>query len=245
VISHKAKVRDYFDGNADVYDVKHGVTLPGQLHNFARYYQPFLSQAISAGASVLELGCGTGLYSRWLVDHGCTVVGMDISARVLERARRRCPEGTFIVGDCEDPAVYLPEPLSAERFDIILGVNTFCYYPNKSGALACYKHLLRPDGKIVFIEVNGRCPYWRIMTWINKNEIRAWHGEFCRLNTSAFRAMLQQAGLKPCEITHFAFIPNGVGRAAVTLLRPVDALLHRLPMLRNLAMRIAVVAKNV
>lgn len=244
VASEKVKVRDYFDQNAGVYDVKHGVSLPGQRHNFARYYEPFLRQAIVPGARVLELGCGTGIYSRWLLDQGCTVVGMDIAGKILEKARRRCPEATFVVGDCETPAAYLPEELAADGFDAILGVNTFCYYPNKVEALSRYKELLRPKGKIVLIEVNGRCPYWRMMTWVNKNEIRAWCGEFHRLNMDTMQSMLEVAGLKPRTMTHFAFIPNGVGRAIVGMLRPVDALLHRLPLLRGLAMRVAVVAEN-
>jgi len=245
MMNGKVKVRDYFDRNAEVYDLKHGVSRPGQRHNFTRYYEPFLNEAIRPGASVLELGCGTGLYSRWLLDRGCTVVGMDISPTMLEQARRRCPEATFVVGDCETPASHLPEPLVSGRFDVILGVNTFCYYPNKDAALAHYRHLLRPGGRIVLIEVNGRCPYWRMMTWINKNEIRAWCGEFRRLDRNSMQAMLQHAELKARTITHFAFIPNGVGRVAVAVLKPLDAVLRRLPILRNLAMRLAVVAENV
>ncbi|UCE60861.1 MAG: class I SAM-dependent methyltransferase [Phycisphaerales bacterium] len=241
----KAHVQDYFDSNAEIYDVKHGVTLPGQSYNFTRYYEPFLTEAIRPHTTVLELGCGTGLYSRWLADRGCTVVGMDISAQILNQARRRCPEGTFIAGDCEDPAAHLPEPLIDQRFDVILGVNTFCYYPNKPAALANYKQLLRPGGRLVLIEVNGRCPFWRMMTWIDKNEIRAWFGEFRKLNRMTFRAMLDQAGLKTRKITHFAFVPNGVSRETVSLLRPIDVILNRLPLLRSLAMRVAVVAENI
>ena len=112
-------------------------------------------------------------------------------------------------------------------------------------ALARYKRLLRPNGKIVLIEMNGRCPYWRMMTWVNKNEIRAWYDEFHRLNTNTVQAMLQDAGLKLRQITHFAFIPNGVGQVAVSMLKPLDAVLHQLPIIRNFAMRVAVVAENV
>lgn len=241
----KTEARDYFDNTAGVYDVKHGVTSPGQFHNFARHYEPFLGRAIRPGSHVLEIGCGTGWYTRWLMDRGCTVVGMDISPKMLERARARCPGGTFVVGDCEDPMGVLDESIAAGRFDVILGVNTFCYYPNKAAALARYRQLLRPQGQIVLIEVNGRCPYWRMMTWINKNEIRGWCNEFRRLNAHTIKAMLRGAGLKARTVTQFAFIPNGVSRTTVEALKPVDAILGRLPGLRTLAMRLGVVAEAV
>ena len=82
-----------------------------------------------------------------------------------------------------------------------------------------------------------------MMTWINKNEIRAWCGEFRKLNTSSIQTMLHDAGLKARTVTQFAFIPNGLGHAAVEMLRPMDAVLGRLPGLRNLAMRLGVVAE--
>lgn len=240
----KTRVLDYFDKTAGVYDVKHGSMDAGQAHNFARYYRPFLSRAIPAGARVLELGCGTGLYSQWLIDRGCSVVGLDLSAKMIEKARQKSPRGTFIVGDCEDPAECLPEATVADGFDVIVGVNTFCYYPNKEQALARYTQLLRPAGKLVLIEPNGRCPFWRAMTWIDKNEIRVWISEFRKINSNALDGMLNRAGLKPSEISHFAFIPNGVGRLAVRLLGPMDAVLNRLPLIRGLAMRVALVAEK-
>lgn len=39
---------------------------------------------------VLDLGCGTGFLSVKLLQAGCSVVGVDVSARMIESARRRC-----------------------------------------------------------------------------------------------------------------------------------------------------------
>jgi SAM-dependent methyltransferase len=45
---------------------------------------------------VADLGCGTGIASRALVDAGYAVLGVDISPDALEIARRRVPEATFV-----------------------------------------------------------------------------------------------------------------------------------------------------
>ncbi|EMI54710.1 class I SAM-dependent DNA methyltransferase [Rhodopirellula sallentina] len=42
-----------------------------------------------APSSLLELGCGTGGHALWLTQRGCNVVGVDMSARMLERAEKR------------------------------------------------------------------------------------------------------------------------------------------------------------
>jgi SAM-dependent methyltransferase len=46
---------------------------------------------------VVDLGCGSGLWARELVDAGYGVLGIDISEAMVEIARRRVPEAEFRV----------------------------------------------------------------------------------------------------------------------------------------------------
>jgi ubiquinone/menaquinone biosynthesis C-methylase UbiE len=55
--------------------------------------------SIRRGDRVLELGCGTGLMTRLLLDRGATVTAVDRSRPMLDRARERAPEATFIEHD--------------------------------------------------------------------------------------------------------------------------------------------------
>jgi SAM-dependent methyltransferase len=50
------------------------------------------------GGSIVDLGCGTGLLARELVDAGYHVFGIDISGAMIEIARQRAPEADFRVG---------------------------------------------------------------------------------------------------------------------------------------------------
>jgi len=54
--------------------------------------------------TVLEVGCGTGLiYSRLVPDHvvNSSYIGVDVSERMLQRARAKHPAGQFVQGDVQ------------------------------------------------------------------------------------------------------------------------------------------------
>jgi 2-polyprenyl-3-methyl-5-hydroxy-6-metoxy-1,4-benzoquinol methylase len=57
-----------------------------------------------AGAIVLDAGCGSGAQAQWLLDQGAEVIGIDLSPRMVEEARRRCQSRTrFLVADLAEP----------------------------------------------------------------------------------------------------------------------------------------------
>ncbi|KAL8739505.1 MAG: hypothetical protein Q9190_007697, partial [Brigantiaea leucoxantha] len=87
------------------------------------------------GARVLDLACGTGYYSRFLLEWGARqVVGVDISSTMVDAA---CAAATsaaepkdrldFLVGDCATP-----EPIKHDGgdFDIVLGAWFLNYAPD-------------------------------------------------------------------------------------------------------------------
>ncbi|MBF8258487.1 MAG: Methyltransferase type 12 [Actinobacteria bacterium] len=80
-----------------------------------RYYYESIERIlrfhVPPGASVLEIGCGTGdLLNALAPGRG---VGMDVSPKMAERARARYPGLTFIAGDAEELRL-------SEKFDYII-----------------------------------------------------------------------------------------------------------------------------
>ena len=67
--------------------------------DFARNAAPglieILRQAGTTTGLVVDLGCGSGIWTRELVDAGYDVLGIDISAAMIEIARRRVPQAEF------------------------------------------------------------------------------------------------------------------------------------------------------
>lgn len=76
---------------------------------------------LPAGARVLEIGSGTGLYVKELEDR-FDVTGVDISPAMIDTARRECPRSQFVLGDFLD--------LRLEgRFHLIYSISVLQYFP--------------------------------------------------------------------------------------------------------------------
>ena len=118
---------------------------------------PALRQEVAAacrlepGDTVVELGCGTGAnlpYLRHAVGPSGTVVGVDFTGPVLERARDRTSrfENVHVVrGDA------IRFPLSAERTDADAVVATFVVgmLPDPASAVDDWADLVGPGGRVV------------------------------------------------------------------------------------------------
>ena len=87
----KALVAQGYDRCADSYAAARDTEVPTWLG--------LVTEPLSAGAAVLDIGCGCGVpIARALADR-FTVVGVDISARQIELAGETVPAATFIHGD--------------------------------------------------------------------------------------------------------------------------------------------------
>lgn len=54
------------------------------------------------GRLVLDVGCGAGVKSKYLISRGLKVIGIDFSEKMIEIAERGVPEGKFQVADVKE-----------------------------------------------------------------------------------------------------------------------------------------------
>ncbi|KAL4932448.1 class I SAM-dependent methyltransferase [Aspergillus undulatus] len=104
---------------------------------------------------VLDLGCGYGWFCRWAVEEGRArhVRGIDISERMLERARELTPENLSSGGG--NGITYLQDDLDVikldcETYDIIYSSLTLHYIRGLDKLLASIYTALKPGGRFVF-----------------------------------------------------------------------------------------------
>ena len=99
-------------------------------------------------ARVADLGCGTGSLSVLLAERGHSVVGVDVSPRMLDRARSKAAAigvvATFVVGDAADP------PISP--VDVIVTRHVVWALTDVRVALDRWFSLLSPGGRLVLVE---------------------------------------------------------------------------------------------
>lgn len=105
---------------------------------------------IRPGMRVLDLGCGTGVTSRAVLDRlGADghVYALDVSGSMLAAARRRLPGDrvTFLHADAAAAADLIREPV-----DRVVCNSVFWQFRHKPQVLAALLRVLAPDGRFVF-----------------------------------------------------------------------------------------------
>jgi SAM-dependent methyltransferase len=78
----------------------------------------------AAAWPILELGCGGGRDSTTLAAAGHRVIGIDRSAKAIEKARQRVPAGTF---QCQD--LHAPFPVGEAAAGVVVASLSLHYFP--------------------------------------------------------------------------------------------------------------------
>ena len=121
--------------NADLYDSKHGFV--------AEYGRGLLEFVPKNGKQrILDLGCGTGVLTAQLAELAGSVVGVDSSEGMIERAASRYPGIRFEVCD----ALALP---FEECFDVVFSNAVFHWIPDHDALLGQVSKALAPGGLLI------------------------------------------------------------------------------------------------
>jgi predicted TPR repeat methyltransferase len=105
-----------------------------------------------ADRAVLDAGCGTGLCGPLLKRYAASLVGVDLSSKMLEGARARGGYDELV--HAELTAFLASRPAS---FDLIVSADTLCYFGPLEAVLDAGYAALRPGGLLAFTveEENG------------------------------------------------------------------------------------------
>lgn len=104
-------------------------------------YDTIAAFGLRRGATILDVGCGTGIASAPFAMNGFPVTGADPSEAMLAQASQRLPNATFVQAEAEA----LPFP--NERFDVVISAQTF-HWVDRARALAEAYRVMRRGGTI-------------------------------------------------------------------------------------------------
>jgi SAM-dependent methyltransferase len=101
------------------------------------------------GDRAVDLGCGTGVHTALLAERYDDVLGVDLSAPMVDFARRARPRPNvrYERRDLRDVA---PDPDG--RFDLVFSANTL-HHVELDSALHRIRSLVRPGGKVLLVDV--------------------------------------------------------------------------------------------
>lgn len=156
----RAQIREWWDADADTYDVAPGHSLSDPVEA-AAWRAALLSLLPPAPARVLDVGAGTGSMSLLAAEMGHVVTSLDLSKAMLERAERKASERglviDFVVGPAEEP------PLGS--FDVVMARHLLWTLPAPAEALTAWRRAVREDGHLVLFEGSwaGEGPWARAM----------------------------------------------------------------------------------
>jgi SAM-dependent methyltransferase len=184
---------------------------------------------LAPGMRVLEVGCGTGLFTEMLARTEVRLVAIDISRALLEKARARgLPEDRvrFVEGPLEEAPITGP-------FDAVIG-SSVLHHLDLRRALSRVYALLVPGGRVCFAEPNMLNPqvflerrFRRWFPYVSPDETAFVRWRLCR--------RLAESGFEEICLRPFDWLHPGLPAPLIPAVEWGGRRLERIPGLRELA----------
>jgi len=259
-MNNKIAQKNYYDscGNFDILELG---TADGRANEYRKRFISRRAETMAklAGldceSTVLEVGCGTGIYTVHWIKSSKKLYGLDISRGMLVRLREKIKKTDSddlftIAGDSERM------PFRSRRFDFVMSVNTVEHLDDVPAALREMRRVCRDGGKIVVSVPNGnfsakyRAKLMQIIEWL---AARLFRGYACSkparsrgddfthqdLSMDDLTGAFAEAGIRVAQKGFMGFVPHQAIPAGVagylTWMEVLERVFEMVPGLRNVA----------
>ena len=225
------------------HEIEHGIFLathdPGEIWNWEspagkkRWQRRvgMLTSSLAPGMTVLELGCGTGYFTKEIVSSGAQITAIDISPALLEIARKNVSADNLRF--CLENAYSMSFPDNS--FDRVIG-SSVLHHLDIRKALGEIRRVLKPGGMAYFTEPNMMNP--QIAVQKNIPFIKRKLGDSPD-ETAFFRFLLKRwmkkTGFQFIRITPFDFLHPAIPGKAVKFADGMGKKLEKVPILKEIA----------
>ncbi|MDX6503781.1 MAG: hypothetical protein QOE29_906 [Gaiellaceae bacterium] len=220
-----------FDSEAEWYDAAHDAR---RIEGHAlRARGESIRALLGPGpGEVLDAGMGPGRLLSELAQTGWTVSGIDLSARMVERARARLPAASERLTQAPIEAL----PFAAASFDAAVVSGVLEFVDDRGAAMAELSRVLRPSGRLVgsipnrgALDILAKRAYYPAVRLVKRfvEAGRAAPGLRSSISLSTLEQLLAAQGLTLGEVryTSFAVVPTPLDRLVpVIALRAAELL---------------------
>ncbi len=181
------------------------------------------------GARVVDLGCGSGVFSDLLQSAGYPCIGLDISPKLIAIGRRKYPNIEFVEGDVE----HLPFPDAS--IDAVLLSGLIHHLPESSRCAAEVFRVLRPGGRFVAFDPNRMNPFM----WLYRDRSSPFYSSvgvtenerpiLARERADVFRQAGFTVGTEYLSNLRYRYVASAKVRWLLPIYNAIDGILARLP----------------
>ncbi len=191
----------------------------------------FVDQAkITERDKVLEIGCGTGLFTRKVyAQTKADITAIDISEELLEEARKLLPEATFRVDDAMNLS------FEDDSFQVVFGSSVLHHLEMEKSLREIYR-ILKKGGRMVFAEPNMINP--QILIQKNVPFIKKWLGDSpdeSAIVRWKFRKLMEQTGFNRVSIFPYDFLHPVTPKVLIPLVNGIGKAFEKIPLLKEIA----------
>ncbi|MDD5583470.1 MAG: class I SAM-dependent methyltransferase [Candidatus Omnitrophica bacterium] len=226
---------------SDVDKVWGWTTTAGKLRARRRADMIISGAGLHRGVNVLEIGCGTGIFTEMFARTGSRITAVDISGELLKKAKARLnlyDRVTFLEGPFETSDI-------EGAFDCVVG-SSVLHHLDVDAALAKIYALLKPGGTVAFTEPNMLNPQvflerklkflHKLFSYVSKDETAFFRFKFCKA--------LKAAGFTGITILPFDWLHPRTPRFLVKTLLSLGNCLEKIPLVKELSGSLYICARR-
>ncbi|MDR1339918.1 MAG: class I SAM-dependent methyltransferase [Prevotellaceae bacterium] len=199
---------------------------------------------ITSDSRVLEIGCGTGIFTEkvYSATHA-GITAIDVSPALLEQAGKM-PGVKFLVEDA------MSLSFKDNTFDVIYG-SSVLHHLDMPTALSEFYRVLRPaankgkPGKLIFAEPNMLNP----QIFIQKNVpcIKRWMGDSpdeTAIVRFSMMKLLQKTGYKNVRVFPYDFLHPAIPQSLTGIFSTIGQAVEKVPLLKEIAGSVIIYAEK-
>jgi ubiquinone/menaquinone biosynthesis C-methylase UbiE len=229
-------VQEYYDKEAAVYNNTHGSALAGTQYNIEKHYGKLFEKYVRGADTVLEFGAGTGRFTKVFKPMVRSLIATDFSMPMLLKAR-----GLGVPLVCADTQAL---PFASNTFDLLVGITTFSYVPNKAKAMAEFRRVLKPGGRLLMLDQNfGGFVMYLVSGYYFSSRKKTRPTEVKESTISNYKKLFQANDFVVDQTEVFSWVPHTVQGVGTKLYGMIDSVFPYIPGLRGQAMRLFITGR--
>ena len=203
-----------------------------RIEEFLRYLRP------KEKNKILEIGCGTGVFTACFYEKGLRPIAVDISYDLLKKAKSKSPHLVFIQADAENL------PFKKNTFHYVVGVSVL-HHLDIHTVLDSIQSVLRSGGMAIFSEpnmVNPQIFLQKHIGWLKKmmSDIPT-EAAFYRWQ---LKAILRKKCFSRICVYPFEFLHPLTPEFLIGCVKKMERCLERIPLVREISGSLLITARK-